>query len=801
VINGTAGSGGPITSTGSSWLTNGNSGVSPSSFVGNIDPQDLVFKTANTEKMRIAGSGAGSLITVSNTSSQVGIEVHGSDPSFSSIYINATNGTSKPGFGYEQAGTLRGGHWLSSTGDWFLDLNGAQRMIVLASTGNVGIGTNSPGQKLTVANAAASTDASAVSVIGGATSKASLFLGKPGTPFYGAVQYDNNTNMMELWTVNTPRIRIDNNGATYILNLPANSTVVTNAAGALATVTGTPATGAGITNYTARWITPSTLGTGALVDNGSNVGIGTGATPPNYTLSLAPGNPFISPNPPTAATSSGSDLTIKSGDAQGSNQSAGRLFLRAGASTGNSGGSGSQQIAFLVTPPGTSGSAMNPPLSAISINDIGQTCISTNYSGNSSTRLYTETNSDPYSIWAENRSTTGNSYGVYAVTSASGGANHYAVNAYSVGATTNYGVSSIAQSAAGGEAYALFGDASGAGNNWAGYFGSGNVFITNRMRVGGSSITAPTYPVDIVTPSGSSAYGMNQTDGNVVMSTYISSNFAGAIGTQSNHPFFIYTNNGGARLTVMNGTGNVGIGITTPSYKLHSVEATPGSRGVHGENSSVVNNDGYGVFGRSVNNPGYGYGGFFQGGYMGLYSDAQSTTYTVGYGVYANATGSAGTRYGLYGTASGAATNYGVYCAGNGGYTGTWTLVSDRRFKDNIEPVTGILEQLMKLEPVTYNLKQKEYDYMNFPAGRQYGLIAQDVEKVFPELVETSINPGKLDDKGRPVEGAEISYKAMNYIGLTPILVEAIKEQQKQIEEMKRQLEEQKKLIDVLIKK
>ena len=58
---------------------------------------------------------------------------------------------------------------------------------------------------------------------------------------------------------------------------------------------------------------------------------------------------------------------------------------------------------------------------------------------------------------------------------------------------------------------------------------------------------------------------------------------------------------------------------------------------------------------------------------------------------------------------------------------------------------------------------------MKFENGTQIGIIAQDIEKVFPELVKT-------DDKG---------YKSVAYDKLSVIAISAIKEQQKQIEELK----------------
>jgi hypothetical protein len=61
-----------------------------------------------------------------------------------------------------------------------------------------------------------------------------------------------------------------------------------------------------------------------------------------------------------------------------------------------------------------------------------------------------------------------------------------------------------------------------------------------------------------------------------------------------------------------------------------------------------------------------------------------------------------------------APSNYGVYCQGNGGYTGTWSAVSDKKFKLNIRPMTSALDKIMLLKPSLYEMKTKEYPYMDF---------------------------------------------------------------------------------------
>jgi len=151
------------------------------------------------------------------------------------------------------------------------------------------------------------------------------------------------------------------------------------------------------------------------------------------------------------------------------------------------------------------------------------------------------------------------------------------------------------------------------------------------------------------------------------------------------------------------------------------------------------------------------------------------------YGVRGGATGS-GTNYGVYGSASGGATDYGVYCSGDGAYTGTWTDVSDRKFKKNITPMTGILDKVLELNPVTYEMRADEYDFMGFSEGTEYGLIAQDLKEVFPELVKHGVHPG-------PEGGEAVEYDGIDYISLTSILVSAVQELKAENNELRARIE------------
>ncbi len=90
--------------------------------------------------------------------------------------------------------------------------------------------------------------------------------------------------------------------------------------------------------------------------------------------------------------------------------------------------------------------------------------------------------------------------------------------------------------------------------------------------------------------------------------------------------------------------------------------------------------------------------------------------------------------------------------------------ISDGRFKKDIVPIDHAMEKVMKLKGVYYNYK----DTARFGSKHQIGFIAQDIEKVVPEVVS---------------DGSE--YKTVNYQYLTALLAEAIKEQQQQIETLK----------------
>jgi hypothetical protein len=104
--------------------------------------------------------------------------------------------------------------------------------------------------------------------------------------------------------------------------------------------------------------------------------------------------------------------------------------------------------------------------------------------------------------------------------------------------------------------------------------------------------------------------------------------------------------------------------------------------------------------------------------------------------------------------------------------TANITAYSDIRVKENIRPIENALLKVNQLEGVTYDrIDEDELEDIN---GRQIGLIAQQVEPIVPEVIE-------IDKEGM--------YN-LSYGNLAGLFVEAIKEQQVQIEELKREIEE-----------
>ena len=120
---------------------------------------------------------------------------------------------------------------------------------------------------------------------------------------------------------------------------------------------------------------------------------------------------------------------------------------------------------------------------------------------------------------------------------------------------------------------------------------------------------------------------------------------------------------------------------------------------------------------------------------------------------------------------------------GNICYTGSIGACSDARFKTNVCDLRNGLQKVINLRAVTYKWKKDDYPDREFDNLPHLGFIAQEVEKLVPEVVTTDAD----------------GYESVDYGRLTPVLVEAIQEQQKAIEQQKAEIAELKSLVHSLV--
>jgi Chaperone of endosialidase len=203
---------------------------------------------------------------------------------------------------------------------------------------------------------------------------------------------------------------------------------------------------------------------------------------------------------------------------------------------------------------------------------------------------------------------------------------------------------------------------------------------------------------------------------------------------------FITTENGSlirdARM-VIDHNGRVGIGVFTPTAQLDVERGTAP--------------DGTAIFRGTIHVSHFNYATnedtYIRGGKNGsnvIINDV------AGLGNVSIGPGTATEKFHVFGNIKAS----GTVCASN------ISCPSDIRFKKNIVLLNNSLTNLLKIKGVRYDFRKDEFPEKNFSEKSQIGFIAQDIEKIFPEMVFT-------DAQG---------YKSVDYARLTPVLVEAIKE-------------------------
>jgi hypothetical protein len=111
------------------------------------------------------------------------------------------------------------------------------------------------------------------------------------------------------------------------------------------------------------------------------------------------------------------------------------------------------------------------------------------------------------------------------------------------------------------------------------------------------------------------------------------------------------------------------------------------------------------------------------------------------------------------------------------------TCSSDRRLKKDITPFAPVLGPLTALQPVHYYWRSAEFPQRHFGSAKNYGLIAQDVEQILPELVVT-------DSDG---------YKAVDYSKLPLLTIQAVKELKAENDSLKDRVSELERLVAELL--
>ncbi len=253
----------------------------------------------------------------------------------------------------------------------------------------------------------------------------------------------------------------------------------------------------------------------------------------------------------------------------------------------------------------------------------------------------------------------------------------------------------------------------------------------------------------------------------------------------------------GAYIQAANGTETIGISSVVDNTSSNSnIDMTAIYTRCRNTNASNVLNS-YNIYAQndgvctSANK--FGIASFMTGGsitnsYGGYFSSL--TTGTNNYGIRATASGGGTLNYAVHATTVQGGCTTGGPCTDAAGYfdgdvfvtNGTY-LTSDAMFKTNVQPVSSVKNILGSCNVKTFDYNQSQFGNINLPVGNHFGLIAQEVENILPNLVKTAIAPDVRDSLNNVIF-PEFSFKAVNYVEFIPILIQGFKEQQQTIDSL-----------------
>ncbi|MCD4657930.1 MAG: tail fiber domain-containing protein [Planctomycetes bacterium] len=127
--------------------------------------------------------------------------------------------------------------------------------------------------------------------------------------------------------------------------------------------------------------------------------------------------------------------------------------------------------------------------------------------------------------------------------------------------------------------------------------------------------------------------------------------------------------------------------------------------------------------------------------------------------------------------------SYQLYVYGTAYFSGGYTSSSDLRFKKNIKTIDDALDRLRKMKGVYYRWREDKFDNKTIRKDRQMGFIAQEMERILPEVVMT-------DENG---------YKAISYDRIAAVVTEAIKQQQHELSKLSSDMKTMRKIVSGII--
>ncbi len=230
-------------------------------------------------------------------------------------------------------------------------------------------------------------------------------------------------------------------------------------------------------------------------------------------------------------------------------------------------------------------------------------------------------------------------------------------------------------------------------------------------------------------------------------------------GTDNTFPhqirFYAGASQNGVPRILLDSSGSVGIGTTSPAANLHVFGGASGQTFSNVNGLTVENNgsnNSFFVFQTATDGGGKSFS-ITNAGNVGI----GTTTPNYNLDVVGNINASLTVR------AAGIA------------------LISDERYKVNITPLKNTLASLELLNGVYHDWDTLNFPEEQFPKGKAIGVIAQDMQKIYPELVYENSN----------------GYLAVDYAKFSTVLLEAIKEQQKLIENLQSENRSLKSSLDV----